>query len=117
MTLKESYRIKPGIYLVHWKAGGASLAAVGMSRNGDRWLAPCNWVHPTTDGSTRGSHREAWRHVSHVEPVLSSWERADKRDHSLDGDTTHACGPSTMCQIEGTFDHAIVKALGGLARS
>lgn len=37
----------PGLYKVYWKSGGDSLAAVGVLPNGDRWLAPTNWVHPT----------------------------------------------------------------------
>jgi hypothetical protein len=41
-------QIKPGIYHVLWRDGGASVAAVGMNRDGTRWLAPTNWVEPST---------------------------------------------------------------------
>ncbi len=33
-----------GLYIVSWKSGGSSLAAVGNHHNGDRWLAPVNWT-------------------------------------------------------------------------
>lgn len=33
-----------GVYKIYWKSGGSSLASIGSSRNGDRWIAPCNWV-------------------------------------------------------------------------
>ena len=39
----------PGLYRVFWKRGGSSLAAVGVTREGGRWLAPINWVEPTLD--------------------------------------------------------------------
>lgn len=38
----------PGLYLVHWKEGGTSLAAVGIRNDGRRWLAPTNWVAPSS---------------------------------------------------------------------
>lgn len=33
-----------GIYEIHWKDGGTSIAAVGSLPNGERWLAPINWT-------------------------------------------------------------------------
>lgn len=50
-ALKEGRTIPPdaakaGIYLVHWKSGGASLASIGCDESGARWLAPTNWLHP-----------------------------------------------------------------------
>lgn len=52
-----------GLYLVHWKKdGGTSVAAVGMCSNGDRWLAPTNWVAPSTDP-------KVWRMVKAVSPI------------------------------------------------
>jgi len=35
--------IPAGIYLVKWKDGKTSPAAVGENVNGERWLASCNW--------------------------------------------------------------------------
>ncbi len=48
---------KLGIYQIFWKSGGSSLAAVGNDREGNRWLAPINWV----SGSTTD-----WSEVSHI---------------------------------------------------
>lgn len=78
MTIRESYKLKAGIYLVHWKSGGTSLAAIGIGRAGDRWLAPCNWVAPVAGDATK------WRDIRFVQPVLASWERADKIDATID---------------------------------
>lgn len=47
--MKVNSSIKPGLYRVFWKTGGSSLAAVGMTADGGRWLAPTNWLAPTTD--------------------------------------------------------------------
>ena len=39
-------KVGPGLYRIHWKDGGSSLAAIGMCRNGAWWVAPTNWVEP-----------------------------------------------------------------------
>lgn len=41
--------VVPGIYRIYWKDGGESLAAVGVKKDGARWLAPTNWVEPSDD--------------------------------------------------------------------
>jgi len=52
MTHADIRVLDLGLYVVYWKSGGSSLAAVGMDEKGDRWLAPCNWVNvPTYDWS------------------------------------------------------------------
>lgn len=51
-----------GLYRVYWKDGGFSLAAVGMLENGDRWLAPVNWVHPT-------ENQDVWEKVLRLEKI------------------------------------------------
>jgi hypothetical protein len=38
----------PGVYRVHWASGGDSLATVGVTRDGKRWLAPINWIEPSS---------------------------------------------------------------------
>ncbi len=38
--------LKLGIYRLHWKSGGTSLAAVGMESDGSYWFAPTNWLSP-----------------------------------------------------------------------
>jgi hypothetical protein len=49
MTKTESRNLKLGLYRVYWTSGGWSVAAIGMKDNGDKWLAPTNWVGPTLD--------------------------------------------------------------------
>jgi hypothetical protein len=46
MTKVEAKKLKLGLYRLYWKSGGSSLAAVGQGANGDRWMAPVNWVAP-----------------------------------------------------------------------
>lgn len=46
MTEKEVKKLPLGCYIVHWKSGGFSLAAMGQMENGQRWLAPTNWLFP-----------------------------------------------------------------------
>lgn len=33
-----------GLYRVYWADGGSSIAAIGQDSNGDRWIAPTNWI-------------------------------------------------------------------------
>ena len=58
-----------GIYKIFWKSGGCSLASVGGTYNGTRWLAPTNWTcgegkpfEATTD----------WGGVAGVEVVIAN---------------------------------------------
>jgi hypothetical protein len=37
---------KLGAYLVLWERGGASVATIYMSRNGELMIAPANWLGP-----------------------------------------------------------------------
>ncbi len=41
--------LAPGLYRLHWRSGGSSLAAVGITVDGRNWFAPTNWVSPTDD--------------------------------------------------------------------
>lgn len=41
---KDVQKLKHGLYRIYWKSGGCSLASVGSMPNGDRWIAPTNWV-------------------------------------------------------------------------
>mgnify|MGYP003658827111 CR=1 FL=1 len=60
MNKRQVARLEPGIYRVDWKDGGNSLAAVGVTSDGHRWLAPANWVAPNTTG------RDVWHLVEDV---------------------------------------------------
>jgi len=44
-------KLKVGLYVVKWKSGGSSVASIGVCENGDKWIAPCNWVFPSSDQS------------------------------------------------------------------
>jgi hypothetical protein len=56
--------INPGLYTVYWKSGGSSLAAVGVTQSGGRWLAPINWTSPTAP-----PEEPPWSEVLRMEPV------------------------------------------------
>lgn len=38
--------VDQGLYRVYWKSGGSSLAAIGITSSGGRWIAPTNWIDP-----------------------------------------------------------------------
>ncbi len=65
MTKAETREMKPGLYRIWWKDGGCSIAAVGVLSNGDKWLAPTNWVHPTEE-------QGVWRMVRSAVQVYAS---------------------------------------------
>ena len=44
MTRVDVKKLEHGLYRLHWKTGGTSLAAVGSDRHGSRWFAATNWV-------------------------------------------------------------------------
>jgi hypothetical protein len=55
----QAQALDHGLYRLHWKDGGSSLAAVGSDREGRRWFAPTNWISvPCTDwGSVKRAER------------------------------------------------------------
>jgi hypothetical protein len=58
-------QLVPGLYRVTWRGDeGTSLAAVGMTSSGERWLAPCNWLGPVTDDDVM--FVQCWRDVESV---------------------------------------------------
>lgn len=57
MTRHAVIALRPGVYVILWRAGGTSIAAVGVTADGGRWLAPLNWIEPTVDQAW-------WRKVS-----------------------------------------------------
>jgi hypothetical protein len=40
MRMDEVNKLRPGVYYLHWKGGGGSLAVVGVLPDGTRWFAP-----------------------------------------------------------------------------
>ena len=45
MKKQDVKKLEHGIYRLHWKSGGSSLASVGSNERGDRWMAPTNWIN------------------------------------------------------------------------
>lgn len=62
MRKSDVANITPGLYVLHWKEGGTSLAAVGVTASGGRWMAPVNWIRPSDDPTV-------WRIVKKATPV------------------------------------------------
>jgi hypothetical protein len=74
MTTERFNALPLGLYRVYWKqisGGGMSLAAIGMSKDGSRWIAPINWVAPAT------ASNETCFDIARVEKV----ETCDGSDH------------------------------------
>ena len=46
-TEEEMRNCALGLYRIYWKSGGYSLASVGYTYNGTRWIAPSNWISGT----------------------------------------------------------------------
>ena len=62
MKQEKAARLRNGIYIVYWKSGGKSIAAVGQKQNGKMWLAPINWIFA-------GSGKMTWGLVKKVQFV------------------------------------------------
>ncbi len=61
MTKSELRNVTLGLYRLHWKEGGVSLASIGCNERGDLWYAPTNWIEvPSFD----------WTKVERVSAVL-----------------------------------------------
>jgi len=63
MKKKDVKALKTGLYEILWNTGGTSLASIGITANGKRWMAPTNW----SSGST--SNRIFWKGVKKVSIV------------------------------------------------
>lgn len=64
----QQEKVKPGVYRVFWKSGGSSLASIGMTEDGERWIAPINWVVPAV--KTAGSPKQsAWGDVDRLQAI------------------------------------------------
>lgn len=62
-----------GLYVIHWKSGGSSEAAIGMQSDGTRWIAPTNWTSPGMR-----SDASEWCAIDRVERITHpSTARAD----------------------------------------
>lgn len=59
MNRENVQSLPAGIYRIFWKEGGSSIAAVGVTAAGGRWIAPLNWVAPSED-------QNVWKKVESV---------------------------------------------------
>jgi hypothetical protein len=66
MTADRVRELKIGIYRIYWTEGGSSIAAVGITQTGDKWIAPLNWVHPS-------ENMEVWEKVEEAVPLRLGW--------------------------------------------
>lgn len=64
MKKHEANELDNGLYVLRWKDGSSSLAAVGRTSNGDAWMAPTNWLNV---GLSEPKH---WHKVASVEPLV-----------------------------------------------
>lgn len=68
MKAKAIDRLPIGVYRLHWKSGGTSVAAVGCLASGEKWFAPANWISgPSTD----------WTKVESVELIERNFRDCD----------------------------------------
>lgn len=56
MKFKDVKKLPLGVYRINWKSGGTSVATIGATANGGRWLAPSNWVSPSDE-------KDIWRWI------------------------------------------------------
>ena len=63
---QKTKRIPPGLYTVSWKDGGTSEVAIGMTSNGDNWMAPTNWLRPAMIHSVEG---DVWGSFERLERI------------------------------------------------
>jgi hypothetical protein len=62
-------RVPLGLYRIHWKTGGSSLAAVGMDHSGARWMAPTNWTCAEIKAPAAPLVGHPWAEVEYLEPL------------------------------------------------
>lgn len=74
MTIDEVQKLQHGLYRIFWKdeaGGGSSLAAVGSTCSGKRWLAPTNWTFEAERRSL-GPVTTDWTRIERVELIEAS---------------------------------------------
>ena len=52
MKREQVQLLEHGLYKIFWKEGGMSVASVGSLQDGQRWMAPSNWINVPTSGRT-----------------------------------------------------------------
>jgi Lar family restriction alleviation protein len=64
-----------GLYRIHWKTGGSSLAAVGMDHSGARWMAASNWTCAEIKSPAAPLVGHPWAEVEYLEPLSAEAAR------------------------------------------
>lgn len=70
MRIEEVNKLPLGVYIIHWRkkhGGGRSLAALGNTIPGKRWLAPCNWLSFKSPTPKR-----IWKKIKKMQLVMST---------------------------------------------
>lgn len=68
MTVKRFNSLPLGLYRVFWKCGGSSIAAIGNTAEGRRWIAPCNWLSPMMP--TEKHYKKYIRGIGAIIPLI-----------------------------------------------
>lgn len=105
---------KPGLYRVHWKSGGTSLASIGMGSNGDRWIAPTNWLRPATVAEAG-----EWGDIERIEPIdpvpALTDETVERAVDAIEGELggVSATREQARAILEYALPDSAIRALGG----
>ena len=65
--------LKHGLYRVFWKkkqGGGSSVASVGSTHDGTKWMAPSNWTTESNENPQIASTKQ-WSKVKRVELITT----------------------------------------------
>lgn len=69
----EVNKLRPGVYRIHWFHGQTSVAAVGITYDGKRWLAATNWTSSAKgEDLPRVASISHWRLVDKVELIAET---------------------------------------------
>jgi len=64
MNRNKVQQLKHGVYRIYWKGcKNYSVASIGSTSDGSRWLAPANWI------SGHSSEEDTWDRIDHVELI------------------------------------------------
>ena len=79
MKADKVNKLHLGLYRIHWKkihGGGTSIAAVGQTYSGRRWMAPCNWVikDENVHAAAGTSDQDDWDKVLKVELIEAAYK-------------------------------------------
>lgn len=76
MTQENAKKLPNGVYRVYWKTKygkGISVAAIGETHSGSKWLAPANWLAP--------GNLPEWDQIDHIE-LIEKYEQKQWEEES-----------------------------------